>query len=383
MKFPAFQGTVIQAVSATSFVWIIATFVASWWLSQGLPWSTSGQVATFPPVCGPYAGQNNISAESIQYKMQPFETESELLRHAFHTALGPLPPGPPVIAFLFLVRGEVPFEPVWQQFFKGHEKLHSIYVHAQPGFKYPHGSIFEGKEIPSKEVQRMSVSLLDAIRRLLSYALADPRYNNAWFVNVCEATIPIRGFPFVYQYLMGSNQSFVQQYVPDGIWTEWETMPEFPKPDLRKGETWMQFNRKHAIIVVADRVIYPRFVAACISWCVPDEEYFQTLLHLEDCGGSSHRTLMYTDWSDPNHGSSPRKFGPENVNVELLKRIQEMRQEPETLLRPVCGSTNQERLSASCRYNGVPNSICYLFARKFDPAATSAILNVSLKLLEH
>lgn len=58
----------------------------------------------------------------------------------------------PKIAFMFLTKGPLPLAPLWEKFFKGHEELHSIYVHALPSFqpKFHSSSIFYGRQIPSQ-----------------------------------------------------------------------------------------------------------------------------------------------------------------------------------------------------------------------------------------
>lgn len=58
----------------------------------------------------------------------------------------------PKVAFMFLTRGPLPLLPLWERFFKGHEKLFSIYVHAIPGYKLnvSSTSAFYGREIPSQ-----------------------------------------------------------------------------------------------------------------------------------------------------------------------------------------------------------------------------------------
>ncbi|EEF37532.1 conserved hypothetical protein [Ricinus communis] len=59
----------------------------------------------------------------------------------------------PKIAFLFLTRGPLPFAPLWELFFKGHEGFYSIYVHCNPSFNgsLPSpNSVFHGRMIPSK-----------------------------------------------------------------------------------------------------------------------------------------------------------------------------------------------------------------------------------------
>lgn len=58
----------------------------------------------------------------------------------------------PKVAFMFLTRGALPLLPLWERFFRGHEKLFSIYVHALPGYKLNVSttSPFHGREIPSR-----------------------------------------------------------------------------------------------------------------------------------------------------------------------------------------------------------------------------------------
>lgn len=58
----------------------------------------------------------------------------------------------PKVAFMFLTRGPLPMMPLWERFFKGHEKLFSVYVHALPGYELNVSttSAFYGRQIPSQ-----------------------------------------------------------------------------------------------------------------------------------------------------------------------------------------------------------------------------------------
>lgn len=136
----------------------------------------------------------------------------------------------PKVAFLFLVRGPMPFIQVWQRFFEGKEGKYSIYVHATPGFSYKEKDfLFYGKQVRSRRVYWGTISVVDAFRvrnlpsvllnccsislilsgwqRLLANALLDPM--NARFMVVSESDIPIRSFDFIYDYLMGARESFI------------------------------------------------------------------------------------------------------------------------------------------------------------------------------
>lgn len=58
----------------------------------------------------------------------------------------------PKVAFMFLTKGPLPLSPLWEKFFKGHEGLYSIYVHAHPDFNesVPEDSVFHGRRIHSQ-----------------------------------------------------------------------------------------------------------------------------------------------------------------------------------------------------------------------------------------
>ncbi|XP_024006356.1 uncharacterized protein LOC18010483 [Eutrema salsugineum] len=125
----------------------------------------------------------------------------------------------PKLAFMFLTKGPLPFAPLWEMFFKGHEGLYSIYVHALPNYKpdFPRSSVFYRRYIPSQAVSWGEMSMCDAERRLLANALLD--ISNEWFVLLSESCIPLRGFSFVYSYVSGSRYSFMgcaDEEGPDG-----------------------------------------------------------------------------------------------------------------------------------------------------------------------
>ncbi|CAI5504258.1 unnamed protein product [Closterium sp. Naga37s-1] len=70
----------------------------------------------------------------------------------------------PKIAFLFLVRGPLPLERVWQRFFQGHEGRYSIYIHASTADyecdKHVNSSVFRGRQIPSVPVSPPQLSAI-------------------------------------------------------------------------------------------------------------------------------------------------------------------------------------------------------------------------------
>jgi hypothetical protein len=59
------------------------------------------------------------------------------------------------IAFLFLAKEDFPFDVIWHAFFHQAPKgLYNIYVHSDPGYKFPFDSFFTKfrikKQIPTK-----------------------------------------------------------------------------------------------------------------------------------------------------------------------------------------------------------------------------------------
>lgn len=67
----------------------------------------------------------------------------------------------PKIAFMFLTRGPLPLAPLWERFFKGNEKLYSIYIHSAPSYvpDFPPSSPFYRRQIPSQVLSSASLPL--------------------------------------------------------------------------------------------------------------------------------------------------------------------------------------------------------------------------------
>lgn len=83
----------------------------------------------------------------------PMTDEELLWRASFAPGIEKYPfKRTPKVAFMFLTMGPLPFAPLWEMFFKGHEGLYSIYVHALPTYVAHHSpdSVFYQRFIPSK-----------------------------------------------------------------------------------------------------------------------------------------------------------------------------------------------------------------------------------------
>lgn len=270
----------------------------------------------------------------------------------------------PKVAFLFLTRGPLPFAPLWERFFHGHEGLYSVYVHALPGYagRYRPSSPFHGRQIPSGEVSWGSITLVDAEKRLLANALLD--WSNQRFVLVSESCVPVFNFRTVYEYLVNSAMSYVESYnidVPQcaGRYNP-QMAPEVLEEHWRKGSEWFEMSRDLAVDVVADQRYYALFRRHCTPSCYPDEHYIPTFLHLRHGARNANRTVTWVDWS--RGGPHPARFGKAATTADLMAAIRSN--------------------GTLCLYNGKPTTVCYLFARKFAPSALPMLLNFSNTLLD-
>ncbi|KAL8222800.1 hypothetical protein R6Q57_020199 [Mikania cordata] len=270
----------------------------------------------------------------------------------------------PKVAFMFLTRGPIPFLPFWDRFFRGQDvNKYSIYVHMNPGvhLKFPNSSVFYKRQIPSQDVKWGTVTLVDAERRLLGNALLD--FSNERFVLLSESCIPIYNFPTIYKYLIGSAYSFLDSYDDPSRYGRGRysrrMKPDIKLRDWRKGSQWFEIHRTLAVKIVSDTRYYILFKWYCLPSCYPDEHYLPTFVNMFHGNLNANRTITYVDWSLG--GPHPASFQAENITENLIQHVRNN------------GTT--------CSYNGEKTSICFLFARKFNPNALGPLLRLPSTLL--
>ncbi|GFP86091.1 hypothetical protein PHJA_000753000 [Phtheirospermum japonicum] len=240
----------------------------------------------------------------------------------------------PKIAFMFLTRGPLPLSPLWEKFFKGNEKLYSIYIHSLPSYKpdFSPSSVFYGRQIPSQVAEWGMMSMCDAERRLLANALLD--VSNERFIGAVDEPGPY------------GRGRYDENMFPVVNLTNW-----------RKGSQWFEVNRQLAVNIVQDSVYYPKFEQFCRPACYVDEHYFPTMLTIESPRLLANRSLTWVDWS--RGGAHPATFGKTDVKGGLFKRIFE---------------------GQRCLYNNQNSDLCFMFARKFAPSALDELLLRSSEL---
>ncbi|VVA21498.1 PREDICTED: Glycosyl transferase [Prunus dulcis] len=269
----------------------------------------------------------------------------------------------PKVAFMFLTRGPLALAPFWEMFFKGHEGLYSIYVHANPDFNdtMPQNSVFYGRRVPSKNVTWGEPNMVQAERRLLANALLD--FSNQRFVLLSESCIPLFNFKVIYDYLMGSTQTFVEVYdLPGPVGRDRyrpKMSPQITLAQWRKGSQWFEVDRVIAVEVVSDQKYFPLFTKHCKPSCYSDEHYLPTYVNIKFRKKNSNRTLTWVDWS--RGGPHPSKFMRTDVTVDFLEKL---------------------RHGTKCEYNGKSTDVCHLFARKFLPNTLDRLLRFGPKLMK-
>ncbi|KAF7010755.1 hypothetical protein CFC21_025123 [Triticum aestivum] len=278
------------------------------------------------------------------------------------------------IAFMFLTPGNLPFEKLWEKFFEGHEGRYTIYVHASREKPEHVSRLFIGRDIHSDKVQWGQISMVDAERRLLANALQD--IDNQHFVLLSDSCVPLHNFDYVYDYLMGTNLSFIDSFYdpgPHGNFRYSQNMlPEVRESDFRKGSQWFSVKRQHALMTIADSLYYTKFKLYCKPGmeggrnCYADEHYMPTLFNMMDPNGIANWSVTHVDWSEGKW--HPKAYRAQDVTYGLLKNITSI-----DMSHHVTSDIKKVVTQNPCLWNGVKKP-CYLFARKFYPESMNNLI---------
>jgi hypothetical protein len=128
---------------------------------------------------------------------------------------------------------------------------------------------------------------------------------------------------------------------------------------------------------VGDFFIFPKFKEHWREGGISAEIYLPTLLNIIDPLGIANRSTTYVNWTNPSTDSHPETYTRANITDELFVGIQNQRRNTEGMY--VMGTRHQDchTQDSGCIYNGVANSSCWLFARKFsgEPQDVQALLH--------
>jgi hypothetical protein len=277
------------------------------------------------------------------------------------------------IAFLFLTRGPMPLEPIWDAFFhwNADPSQYSIYIHPHNDYQYTPDSLFYGHEVRTPGLTQWgALSVTSAIQALVRKALEDP--SNKWFTLMSEACIPLHPLQMWRRALSESDLSVVNACPHDDNRAKSEDMTEVEarwKPQLaeagikrsewRKSATWFALNRKHAQLFADDTKILSSFIQVPI----PDEHYVPTLLahygldNETACSdGFMHHLFTPT-------GAHPTPAGPSEITADLIRTID--------------SPQGKRGFGLTCSGR---NTLCHFTARKFTVHSLFALTG-SLDLL--
>ncbi|CAM8891944.1 unnamed protein product [Rhodiola kirilowii] len=281
----------------------------------------------------------------------------------------------PKIAFMFLSTGSLPFERLWDMFFRGHEGKFTVYVHASREKPVHTSRYFVNRDIRSDKVVWGKISMVDAEKRLLANALDD--FDNQHFVLLSDSCVPLHDFNYIYDYLMYSNVSYVDCFEDpgphgNGRYSD-HMLPEVALNDFRKGAQWFSIKRQHALVIMADYLYYAKFRDFCQPGldgknCYADEHYLPTFFHMIDPAGIANWSVTHVDWSEAKW--HPKSYKAEDVTVALLRNITSI-----DVSVHVTSDEKKELQIRPCLWNGL-NRPCYLFARKFLPETLDVLLKI-------
>ncbi|KAG7973821.1 hypothetical protein I3843_06G016700 [Carya illinoinensis] len=96
----------------------------------------------------------------------------------------------------------------------------------------------------------------------------------------------------------------------------------------------------------------------CKPPCYMDEHYLAILVTKTHSDMNSNRSITWVDWSKG--GSHPTRFVKKDVSKSFFNRV---------------------RHGFNCTYNGSLTTVCFLFARKFQPNTLEALLKIAPTLL--
>lgn len=225
------------------------------------------------------------------------------------------------IAFLFLTITDPYHSSYWQDFFRGHGRFYSIYVHA----KYRVLDSFFKPFVIKKKYANDWGHVTGVKIGLLEQALQD--LANQKFIFISDTTIPVAHFSTVYELIMAHDKSIFKYYknpyldVQSSYYWPERKIAGVPTICQYKNSAWVILNRSHAQLVVA--TYNKKYLSPpCF---VDNEYYFSTILALHGkLSEVENKNAYYVDWDHKGpDGRFPFTFTDLSNSLEkkLLKSV--------------------------------------------------------------
>ncbi|CAI7835334.1 unnamed protein product [Closterium sp. NIES-54] len=293
--------------------------------------------STLPPL-SPLSALSPLSPPATLSTPSPFDPLPFLLSSNSSSSSSSFPlssvspsPSTPKLAFLFLSRGPLPLARLWARFFRGYERHYSAYLHPAPGYRVPRGlrRALNLTVVPSKPAFWGTLSIVEAIKRLLANALLDP--HNVRFIVLSERDIPLHPFPAIHRYLLSSSLSFSgghPKHFRDTLVAKHVFPPGLVRSGWVHGECWLEMARPHAWAVVSEWRWHEMGLQYCKSiyqpTCCVDENLIQTLLTLAFPHQVANRTVMSVFWKQAT--AHPHTYLRQDITAETIGGIKEERE---------------------------------------------------------
>lgn len=216
----------------------------------------------------------------------------------------------PEVAFLFLTRGDLHQEQIWDEYLSATSARPRIHAHSRDLKRLSSGSMIADSQIARRvETEWGSVSLVTATLALLQTALEDR--DRTHFILVSESCVPVRPFSQLLRSLRldGRTRMRVQP------WSEvrgrnilkaqrLENLQGIRKEIAHFQDQWMCLNREDATLLIEKDMtgIFADVVA-------PDEAYFATVLAASGrppLQTVANRPITWTHWNEGD--SHPETF---------------------------------------------------------------------------
>ncbi|KAI3838216.1 hypothetical protein MKW92_028063 [Papaver armeniacum] len=101
-------------------------------------------------------------------------------------------------------------------------------------------------------------------------------------------------------------------------------LPKIPFKDFLIGSQFFILNQHHAKVVVKDEKLWKKFKLPCVfsKYCYPKEQYFSTLLNMEDSSSCITATLTHVDWSK-HLSSHPWTYKDTEIGMKLIESLRQ------------------------------------------------------------
>ena len=199
-----------------------------------------------------------------------------------HRALADPAPARKRLAFMFLTRGEMRHEPMWNAYFggKAESAVHAIFVHPARGFRgYNKTSVFYGRELEEKlrvDATWGGPGLIQSVRHMLRVAL-DDQGRNTHFALLSETCIPLWSLPITVSMLdtamvTSIAEGFRNASMPTGYGGFWVQQVFLQSPTSQHGvksteydatSQWFVLHRAYALIVSFESELWDDMQVYC------------------------------------------------------------------------------------------------------------------------